>query len=305
MKECTFRKIQCNAGHFSKVFSINEIMPKRCPICNQPYDRRYNRPIACYEDGSVPEEREQVFENNRPEQPRYENNYVEQQLLQGNMQNNRSEQSLYENNYIQEQILQENIQNNSSKQPLYENGYKEQSQLYTENIISKESVQRNETNVLSENGFIKRGRQLSQQSNSDERMMSSKRRIAEESNPFLFQQSGYTSVNMQQRTSPMKKIVLFTGGYKIEIPSSGGYLGREGIGKECFRMNPLISRKHAFVKVDHFGNLQVRDENSLNGTSVDDGMGRRQLNPQELAMLKVGDTIWIANQILVVKEGAI
>ena len=45
MEECKYRKMICNAGHETRPYSEGEILPKRCPVCNQPYDRRYNRPI--------------------------------------------------------------------------------------------------------------------------------------------------------------------------------------------------------------------------------------------------------------------
>lgn len=53
MENYRFRKIVCNAGHESRTFSENEILPRFCAVCGQPYDRRYNRPIMCKEDGST------------------------------------------------------------------------------------------------------------------------------------------------------------------------------------------------------------------------------------------------------------
>ena len=46
----------------------------------------------------------------------------------------------------------------------------------------------------------------------------------------------------------------------------------------------------------------MRDEDSLNGTFVDDGGGRRRLLPGETAQLKAGDKLWLADQLLVVWE---
>ena len=54
MEECKYRKIVCSDGHESSVFSEGERLPKYCPVCNQPYDRKYNPPIFCYQDGRVP-----------------------------------------------------------------------------------------------------------------------------------------------------------------------------------------------------------------------------------------------------------
>lgn len=94
---------------------------------------------------------------------------------------------------------------------------------------------------------------------------------------------------------------LITGGTYIDIPKEGAFLGRGGLGQECFCLNPLVSRKHAFVQNDRPGNLRVQDAGSLNGTFIDDGGGRRKLLPDETAALKPGDKIWVADQILAVE----
>lgn len=222
VKECTFRKIQCNAGHFSKAFAVDEMLPRRCPICNQPYDRRYNRPILCYEDGSVPEEH-----------------------------------------------INESCKGNTTAQ-------------------AQDSV--------------RRGRQISNLNLSDT-VVTSRRRNAEIIDSV---QPGHEKINHQSNFSVgrrvEKSIVLFTGGFKIEVPEHGGYLGREELGKDCLQANLLVSKKHAYVRADHFGNLQVKDADSLNGTYIDDGNGRRQLKADETAMLKAGNKLWLANQIFAVEE---
>ena len=56
IEEAKYLKMRCNAGHETRPYAKGEKIPKRCPVCNQPYDRRYNRPIYCCQDGSVPEE---------------------------------------------------------------------------------------------------------------------------------------------------------------------------------------------------------------------------------------------------------
>lgn len=99
-----------------------------------------------------------------------------------------------------------------------------------------------------------------------------------------------------------ERVALFTGGDSIQIPLNGAIFGREGIGNEAFSMNPLISRKHAFISVDRFGKIHVRDEGSLNGTFVDQGNGRVKIKPHETVELNVGDTIWLANQLLAIEE---
>lgn len=241
VKECTFRKMQCNAGHFSRAFAADEMLPRRCPICNQPYDRRYNRPILCYEDGSVPEEH-----------------------------------------------INESCKDNTTAQ--------------VESVDEKEEMVQN---IPNPQDGIRRGRQISNLNLSDT-VVTSRRRNTEIIDSV---QPGYEKINHQPNFSEgrrsEKRVVLFTGGFKIEVPEHGGYLGREELGKDCLQANLLVSKKHAYVRVDHFGNLQVKDANSLNGTYIDDGNGRRQLKADETAMLKVGNKLWLANQIFAVEEDAL
>ncbi len=99
--------------------------------------------------------------------------------------------------------------------------------------------------------------------------------------------------------------VLYCAGARIEVPQHGCFLGREEEGAEVFGMNLLISRKHAFVEPVRDGYallLRVQDAGSLNGTFADDGSGRRQILPGEEILLRPGGRLWLANQILVVKE---
>lgn len=236
MMECTYRKMQCNAGHFSRAFAIDEVLPRRCPICNQPYDRRYNRPILCYEDGSVPE--------------------------------------------VQADI-----------------DYREKAaQTAGENMEEKAA----DTEIPENPG---RGRRVPPQNLSKDIPAFSRRRSGMETKPVSGKADSMNpGVRIEQSRMTGKRVVLFSGGCKITIPDQGGYVGREELGKECFAVNPLISRRHAYIRVDHFGNLEVKDAGSLNGTYVDDGNGRRRLEPEETAMLKTGNTLWIANQILAVQE---
>ena len=231
--------MQCNAGHFSKAYRADEVLPRRCPICNQPYDRRYNRPILCYEDGSVPEE--------------------------------------HSNETCQESI---SIQKKSASE-------------------QKGIAQ----NVPSAPDGGQRGRQILNPNLSETVVVSRRRNIE---NVDYVHTTKHENVNYQSRSSERrqseKRVVLFSGGFKIEIPEHGAYLGREELGKDCLWANPLVSRKHAYVRVDHFGNLQVKDEKSLNGTYIDDGNGKRQLKDDETAMLKIGNKLWLANQFFAVEE---
>lgn len=225
MKACMFRKMQCNAGHFSKAFAADEMLPRRCPICGQPYDRRYNRPIMCYEDGSVPEEDngEVCKEESEPQA---------------------------------ESVFESTLEN-----------------TYKENTYKKEEMMQEIPNPQNQ---IRRGRQISGLNAPDHTVSTVKR--------------------------SERRVVLYTGGFKIEIPEYGGCLGREELGKECLQANLLVSKKHAYVEADYFGNLHVRDAGSLNGTYVDDGNGRRPLKTDETAVLKAGNRLWLADQIFVVEE---
>lgn len=100
----------------------------------------------------------------------------------------------------------------------------------------------------------------------------------------------------------MQNIVLCGDGRKIPVPFEKEYLGREGLGADIFLMNLLVSRRHAQICKERFGNVYVKDEDSLNGTFVDDGNGRRRLLPGESAELKPGDKLWLADQLLVIGE---
>ncbi len=84
------------------------------------------------------------------------------------------------------------------------------------------------------------------------------------------------------------------------LPEGDCILGREEYGSEILGINPMVSRHHASVRTDLSGRLLIRDEGSLNGTSVDDGNGRRRLKASETAVLKSGDRFWLADQLFVV-----
>ena len=56
MKELNYKKIICALGHSSEAVPFDMPLPGKCPVCGQPYDRRYNRPVPCLRDGTVPEE---------------------------------------------------------------------------------------------------------------------------------------------------------------------------------------------------------------------------------------------------------
>lgn len=250
MGESTFRKMQCNAGHFSRVFAADEALPRRCPVCGQPYDRRYNRPILCHEDGSVLDTEAEAGEGNA-----FTGGESPEETLKEAKQKEPEPAAKAE-----ESVVREAGGGGAAEAPEYFRRGRQMSSLNIQNPVSPQS-----------------GRRAMQQRDTAE------------------PETGTSGMGVAP-------IALFTGGHKIEIPGQGGYLGREGLGKESFMMNPLVSRKHAYVRADHFGSLQVRDADSLNGTYVDDGSGRRRLKPDETAVLKAGNTIWAANQILAVAE---
>ena len=239
MEECKYRKMICNAGHETRPYSEGEILPKRCPVCNQPYDRRYNRPIFCYQDGTVPEENENVDDEKKNTDD-----------------------------------LREKVDENSSMKK------------------SKESLMSTQTNSL------RRGRSLVV---NDTHSVYNPDRGRKAS--IINEQDANSSVRMHNSNSEnITKVGLFNGGDCIVLSNEGGYLGREEEGQEFLKMDPLISRRHAYVKINHFGKIQVKDEGSLNGTYIDVGGGRRKLKPYETVELKIGDTIWLANYILAIEE---
>lgn len=239
MEECKYRKMICNAGHETRPYSEGEILPKRCPVCNQPYDRRYNRPIFCCQDGTVPEEKENTDDK----------------------KNN--------NDDLKEKMDKESLME-KSKEPL----------------------------MSTQNNSLRRGRSLGVNDTHSVYKHDRGRKFT-----IINEQDDNTSDRIHNSNSEnITKIGLFNGGDCIVLSNEGGYLGREEEGQEFLKMDPLISRRHAYVKINHFRKIQVKDEGSLNGTYIDDGGGRRKLKPYETVELKIGDTIWLANYILAIEE---
>lgn len=209
MDSCKFRKIVCALGHSSDVIPLDAPLPKKCPVCGQPYDRRYNVPIMCLEDGTISEEPERKdFIGKREEIPV-----------------NRRKRGLLNDDLITEA-----------------------SAIHTR--------RREEVSQKPETG----------------------------------------------RNTVQKNIVLYSDGKKITVPIEKGYLGRGELGADIFLMNQLISRRHAQIYSERFGNVYIKDEDSLNGTFIDDGGGRRRLLPGETVVLKSGDKLWLADQLLVIEE---
>lgn len=226
MKEYKFYKMICSAGHSSKVYAANEQLPKRCPVCNQPYERKYNRPVYCLEDGTVPDE-------------------------------------------VQKLQISEKEQGGREEDP---------KTMITQAERSERDNQMKHSLPVSPVGMI--------------HMRAGRRR---ETSQFAVRKG-----DMPKREK--KNFSLFTGGRKIDISEEQVCLGRSAEGKEIFLMNLLISRKHADVWANDLGRLCVKDRGSLNGTYIDDGNGRRQLEQGEIGELKIGDRFWLANQILTIRE---
>lgn len=94
---------------------------------------------------------------------------------------------------------------------------------------------------------------------------------------------------------PVDYMALNYFGMYITLPAEGGWLGREGLGKECFEGNLYISRQHVFVKVDQNGRLLVQDDQSLNGVYYDKGAGRQKLQKNSTIILEQGELLWLYN----------
>lgn len=228
MKELNYKKIICASGHSSEAVPLDMPLPGKCPVCGQPYDRRYNKPILCLEDGTVPEE---------------EGDQGKQQAFVA----------------------------------------KEDSDIPA--VRGRRNMPVADTDMQIHMTGTRRRRAVGETAG----------------------EAGTEEVPVRtkevRRENP-SNIVLYAGGEKIPVPEEKGYLGRDGLGADLFRLNFLVSRRHAQIYGERFGNVYVRDEDSLNGTFVDDGGGRRRLLPGETAQLKAGDKLWLADQLLVVWEEA-
>lgn len=243
----------CNAGHESRPYAEGEILPRRCPICNQPYDRRYNRPVICYEDGSTEDDRSIL------------------------------------------QIVKDDVSHNEQKID---------HEIDEKKTGDDDLEDASQNNTSSGTSYIRRGRPLNPVSTTSPLGISRREVQSSGSDVQIGQRRGQPAHEKKptERFSYTASLAigLYNGGDLIPIPEEGCILGREGYASEYLAINPQISRKHAFIKADRFGNVFVRDENSLNGTYIDDGNGRRKVKPHETVELKKGDTIWLGNHILII-----
>lgn len=208
MNEPKYRKIKCSMGHWCNPVSLNDILPKQCPICQMPYDRRHNKPVFCFEDGTLPEETE------------------------------------------------------------------------TNEIVENE-ITPPETEV-------------------PEQPIARRRRIIGNSS----QSAGTVPVERKSYYSPSTNsgLVLKCGQYSISVSEEGIYLGREENGREIFGADFMISRRHCFVRKNRFDEVLITDANSLNGTFIDNGTGRRRIGNDETVTLKVGQKLYLADFVLIVDK---
>ncbi len=89
-------------------------------------------------------------------------------------------------------------------------------------------------------------------------------------------------------------------GSKLQIPVEGAWIGREGLGKEWFDGNLMISRRHVFVRPDQkTGRLRIEMDKSLNGVFYS-GPGGEKIRLAGARMMEVGDILWIYNIPLVI-----
>ena len=91
-------------------------------------------------------------------------------------------------------------------------------------------------------------------------------------------------------------------GERLKIPSEGSWIGREGLGRQWFDGNLMISRQHVYVRPDPgTGRLLVNEDKSLNGVfySGKEGTRVRMDGPR---MMVPGDILWIYNIPLRIEE---
>ena len=84
-------------------------------------------------------------------------------------------------------------------------------------------------------------------------------------------------------------------GERIAIPAEGAWIGREGLGREWFDGNLMISRKHVYVRPNpQTGRLQVNEDKSLNGVFFSGPDGKRE-RLTSARMMGPGEILWIYN----------
>ncbi|MDO5132070.1 MAG: hypothetical protein Q4D81_03685, partial [Eubacteriales bacterium] len=110
-----------------------------------------------------------------------------------------------------------------------------------------------------------------------------------------FQNSAQPGARDHQSLSAGAGFLLEYFGDRIPIPDEGAWIGREGLGKQWFDGNLMISRKHVFVKPNpKSGRLQVNEDKSLNGVFYQGPDGGR-VRMEGARMLSSGEVLWIYN----------
>ena len=106
------------------------------------------------------------------------------------------------------------------------------------------------------------------------------------------QPSGFGS---SQRTAASSGFYLSLYGDRVPIPQEGAWIGREGLGKQWFDGNLMISRKHVYVRPNpQTGRLQVNEDKSLNGVFFS-GPGGQRVRMEGARMMSPGEILWIYN----------
>lgn len=237
MNEPEYRKIQCGAGHWCEPVSHDNTLPRQCPICGMPYDRRHNKPVFCFVDGSIPDETE----------------------------------------------VEDNITETTNTSPEIKSEVPEQpSILRRQRVISNISTSPAETEIPEQQ--VRR------------RHIIGNTNIPQPVNEVPAENKSYYN------PAPNGRFVLKCGQYRISVSEEGMYLGREENGREIFGADFMISRRHCFVKINRFDEVLITDANSLNGTFVDDGTGRRRIGNNETVALKVGQKVYLADFVFVIDK---
>lgn len=283
MEGLTYRKMICSEGHESRPYAASELLPKRCPVCNQPYDRRIHGPFFCRADGTVPGE-----ESKDGEEPKEQSS--------GSIQSGEEPAGTPSGR----EAVQAHTPSGAPVRPEKQHGAPVQTAAQPGAAELRRGLRTSpgmelsgaQSAARSDLSGVRRGRPASVQ----EQAPAPRGTRAGASGTV------HSAPQREAAWEDASGLALYNGGDCIEIPEEGGILGREGIGQEFMGIDPLISRKHAFVKINRNGTVLVRDEGSMNGTYVDDGSGRRKLIPHETAELGRGGKIWLADYILVIGE---
>ena len=239
MEELKYKKIRCNQGHWSKVYPQGVSLPKNCSVCGQPYNRKIFGPVACLEDGTVPDDNKDDNKDTPMAEP------------------------------------QEKLTSSPEADII-------QTRRRVRNQAFDNAGESSEVNDSSVSGNPMGGRRRRRQPDAVSP-------VSEEA----------PSVSPAKRGN--SRYYLVSSGYRIQIPEEGEHIGRAGMFAQMCALNNLISREHANITINkRRGAVHLIDMNSLNGTYVDDGGGRRRIKEQETVTLMPGTRFWLADQLFFV-----